>query len=435
MTTPVEKRNSNKFCEFHGKVRHNTDVCMHLKRQIEEIIKAGKLTHLIKELKQRGKDQPKAAKKGETSGKDKAMAILMVQPWQKVARQKIIQSFSPDPELLFPLLGEEDGTEGPMIIEAEIGGHFIHPMYVDGGSSSEIMYKHCFKRLYPEVRNQMVPATTPLIGFSGEVIWPMGADIAFFRMVGLELKTSPSQTSPPQAPKKSWWPTELAQLVNGANIAASKNRGCGTLSFHMDEFHGVRKIQAVPSMAHRMLKFPIPGGVLTLQSSRIIPLECMMVSGPKVQSLNVVQAMKERIKVAIHPEYPEQTIAIGLTLTEEGRKALCDLLRHNLDIFAWKPADKTGVLRHIAEHWLNVQEGYSPVRQRKRGQALERSKAIQEEVEKLVDASIMKEVYYHSWLSNPVMVKKHDDSWRMCVDFKDLNKACPKDGYSLPEID
>ncbi|GJU83122.1 reverse transcriptase domain-containing protein [Tanacetum coccineum] len=47
----------------------------------------------------------------------------------------------------------------------------------------------------------------------------------------------------------------------------------------------------------------------------------------------------------------------------------------------------------------------------------------------------MREVHYHSWLSNPVMVKKHDDSWRMCVDFKELNKACPKDGYPLPEID
>ncbi|GJS17820.1 reverse transcriptase domain-containing protein [Tanacetum coccineum] len=47
----------------------------------------------------------------------------------------------------------------------------------------------------------------------------------------------------------------------------------------------------------------------------------------------------------------------------------------------------------------------------------------------------MKEVHYHSWLSNPVMVKKHDGSWRMCVDFKDLNKACPKDGYPLSEID
>ncbi|GJU18619.1 reverse transcriptase domain-containing protein [Tanacetum coccineum] len=95
----------------------------------------------------------------------------------------------------------------------------------------------------------------------------------------------------------------------------------------------------------------------------------------------------------------------------------------------------TGVSRSIVEHRLNIREGYSPVRQKKRGQAPERAKAIQAEVQKLVEARIMREVYYHNWLSNPVMVKKHDGSWRMCVDFMDLNKACPYDCYPLPEID
>ncbi|GKB31225.1 hypothetical protein Tco_0870626 [Tanacetum coccineum] len=126
---------------------------------------------------------------------------------------------------------------------------------------------------------------------------------------------------------------------------------------------------------------------------------------------------------------------IGSTLTEEGRNKLCILLQCKLDIFAWKPVDMTGVPRHIAEHRLNVWEGCSPLRQKKRGQAADRNQAIQKEVGKLVEAGIMKEVHFHDWLSNPVMVKKHDDSWRMCVDFKDLNKACPKDGYPLPEID
>ncbi|GKG37948.1 hypothetical protein Tco_0457171, partial [Tanacetum coccineum] len=62
-----------------------------------------------------------------------------------------------------------------------------------------------------------------------------------------------------------------------------------------------------------------------------------------------------------------------------------------------------GVSRHLAEHRLNVREGCLPVRQKKRSQAPERNKAIQEEVAKLVDARIIKEVHYHSWLSNPVM--------------------------------
>ncbi|GJU56534.1 reverse transcriptase domain-containing protein [Tanacetum coccineum] len=81
MTTPVEKQNHTKFCEFHGEVGHNTNECMHIKKQIEEMLMAGKLSHLIKELKHNsGKEQPKTVKKGETSRKDKALAIIMVQP-------------------------------------------------------------------------------------------------------------------------------------------------------------------------------------------------------------------------------------------------------------------------------------------------------------------------------------------------------------------
>ncbi|GJU98195.1 reverse transcriptase domain-containing protein [Tanacetum coccineum] len=114
---------------------------------------------------------------------------------------------------------------------------------------------------------------------------------------------------------------------------------------------------------------------------------------------------------------------------------LCNLLQRSLDIFAWTPTDMTGVPRQVAKHKLNVRKGCPPVRQKKRGQAAERNIAINDEVNKLVAAGIMREVHYHDWLSNPVMVKKSDNSWRMCVDFKDLNKACPKDGYPLSEID
>ncbi|GJV91842.1 hypothetical protein Tco_1539655 [Tanacetum coccineum] len=86
---------------------------------------------------------------------------------------------------------------------------------------------------------------------------------------------------------------------------------------------------------------------------------------------------------------------IGSTLTKEGRNKLCNLLQRNMDNFAWKPADMTGVPRHIVEHRLNVQEGCSPVRQKKSGQAADRNQAIQEEVRKLMEAGIMKEVHYH----------------------------------------
>nr|GEY91575.1 reverse transcriptase domain-containing protein [Tanacetum cinerariifolium] len=338
MTTSVENRDASKFCEFHGKVGHTTDECMHLKRQIEEMLKAGKLSHLIKELKKSSrKDQEKEAKRGK--------------PQERKNR-------------------EEDGMESPMIIEAEMGGHFIHCMYVEGGSSSEILYEHCFNRFRPEVRSHMIPVTTPLVGFSREIIWPL-------RNISLLVKIGDEEHS-----TSAWMNFMVVRSPSPYNRIIGRPR--------------VRRIQAVPSTAHRSLKFPVAGGTITLRSSRIIPLECIMVSGPGVPQPVINQFTKEKIQVAIHPEYPEQTIAIGSTLTEEGRKELCGMLIHNLDIFVWKPASMTGVLRHIAEDRLNIREGCLPIRQNKRRHAPERNKEIYEEVEKLVDAGIMKKVHYHS---------------------------------------
>ncbi|GJS54606.1 hypothetical protein Tco_0627968 [Tanacetum coccineum] len=75
MTTLVENRNANKFCEFHGEVGHNTDKCNHLRKQIEDMLKAGKLSHIIRELKQcSGKEQRE--KKGETPEKSNRHAIF-----------------------------------------------------------------------------------------------------------------------------------------------------------------------------------------------------------------------------------------------------------------------------------------------------------------------------------------------------------------------
>ncbi|GJU96966.1 reverse transcriptase domain-containing protein [Tanacetum coccineum] len=130
----------------------------------------------------------------------------------------------------------------------------------------------------------------------------------------------------------------------------------------------------------------------------------------------------EHLKVAPHLDFPDKEVAIGGTLSAKGRTKLCSLLKENLDIFAWQPSHMTRVSRSIAEHRLNIREGYLPVRQKKKGQALERAKAIQMEVQKLVEAGIMREVYYHDWLSNPIMVKKHDGSGRIKLN---LSAATP----------
>nr|GFA81025.1 reverse transcriptase domain-containing protein [Tanacetum cinerariifolium] len=89
------------------------------------------------------------------------------------------------------------------------------------------------------------------------------------------------------------------------------------------------------------------------------------------------EARHENIKVAIHPDFSDQEITIGETVSIKAQTELCTLLKRNLDLFAWQPSDMTGVPLSIVEHRLNIQEGYFLVRQKKRGQASERAKAIQ----------------------------------------------------------
>nr|GEY39082.1 reverse transcriptase domain-containing protein [Tanacetum cinerariifolium] len=132
-----------------------------------------------------------------------------------------------------------------------------------------------------------------------------------------------------------------------------------------------------------MLKFPVDGGIVTIRSTILIPAECVTVITSSAVPKEV-GARPENFKVTLHPNFLDQEVAIRGTLSAKGRTELCSLLKENLDIFAWQPSDMTGVPRSVAEHWLNIREGYSPVRKRKRGQALERAKAIQEEVQKLV---------------------------------------------------
>ncbi|GJX10650.1 reverse transcriptase domain-containing protein [Tanacetum coccineum] len=167
---------------------------------------------------------------------------------------------------------------------------------------------------------------------------------------------------------------------------------------------GIREIQAVPSTAHKMLKFLVDEGIVIICSTILIPDECATVTTSSKKILRVAEVCHENLKVALHLNFLDQEVAIGGTLSVKGRTELCSHLKENLDIF------------------------------KKRGQAPERAKDIQAEVQKLVEAGIMREVYYHDWLSNPVMVKKHDGSWRICVDFTDLKKACLQDCYPLPEI-
>jgi hypothetical protein len=93
-----------------------------------------------------------------------------------------------------------------------------------------------------------------------------------------------------------------------------------------------------------------------------------------------------------------------------------------------------GIPIEVIEHKLEIDPAFKPIKQKERRYTPERREAIRLEVNKLLEAGFIRPVDYLIWLANPVLVEKPDGSWRMCIDYTSLNKACPKDEYPLPRI-
>jgi hypothetical protein len=94
-----------------------------------------------------------------------------------------------------------------------------------------------------------------------------------------------------------------------------------------------------------------------------------------------------------------------------------------------------GVSRDQIEHSLNVDPKAKPIKQKLQWFGKDKKEAIRVEVTRLLVASFIKEVYHLDWLANLVLIRKKNNEWRMCVDYANLNKHCPKDPFGLPRID
>ena len=132
---------------------------------------------------------------------------------------------------------------------------------------------------------------------------------------------------------------------------------------------------------------------------------------------------------------PKKYTKIKASMERKTKQDLVQFLKKSIDIFAWSHEDMSGIDPSVITHRLNVYPSSKLVRQKKRVFAPKQDNAIKEEVQKLTTTKFIQEVYYSDWLANVVMLKKANGKWRMCVDFTDLNKACPKDSYSLLHID
>ena len=88
----------------------------------------------------------------------------------------------------------------------------------------------------------------------------------------------------------------------------------------------------------------------------------------------------------------------------------------------------------MASHKLSIYKEAHYVSQKKCKLGEERRQAAKVEADKLLSVGFIEEAQYTTWLSNVVLVKKANGKWQMCVDYTDLNKACPRDAYPYPTL-
>ncbi|KAL2326402.1 hypothetical protein Fmac_025460 [Flemingia macrophylla] len=153
----------------------------------------------------------------------------------------------------------------------------------------------------------------------------------------------------------------------------------------------------------------------------------------EVRSIQPHQEETETINVGCENEKKE--ISIGTHISSKMKEKLVLLLKEYADVFAWSYHDMPGLDTSIVEHKLPLIEGFRPVKQKLRRIKPEWSLKIKEEVQKQLDANFLIMYHYPDWLANIVLVIKKNEKVRVCVDYRDLNRASPKDDFPLPHID
>jgi hypothetical protein len=217
---------------------------------------------------------------------------------------------------------------------------------------------------------------------------------------------------------------------------------------------------AVPKYTYLKLKIPGPNGVITVgpsyEHAYECDVECVEHGEAILESATLAANLDglanetpdpkrhvgnfkpvEDIKlVPLDPTDPKgKALSISATPRSQIGSSARRLSPHKHRHLCVESLGYAGIPREVAEHALEIRAGSKPVKQHLRRFDEEKRKVIGEEVHKLLKAGFIKEVHHLEWLANPVLVKKKNGKWRMCVDYTSLNKACPKVPFPLPRID
>ena len=452
MKSDPTTRDNTKYCEFHRDYGHRTNDCIQLKREIEYLIRRGYLRRFISPENQphnqsqnQAPPQQPPSRQTTTQHQQPLGEIQVISggfaggggsssAWKahlcSIRSTEIaeIQAMSKLPRLDTSIAFSDSDLEGcqhphddPLVVCAVVADKTVHQVLIDNGSSADIIFESAFDKMGIG-REKLEPVNTHLRGFSGEKVLPLGS----IQLV-LTLGDPPCQAT-----------TTARFLIVDAPSAYNMLLGRPFLN----------SIKAIPSAYHMMIKFPTVNRVGMVRGDQRLAKECYSTSVKhKVVDNVYMDELDMRDEVLTRPEPseelepvsldddPEHLAYIGSKLAEDLKSLLTQFLRQNKDVFTWKQADMGGINPTVITHRLNVSPSFKPIKQKRRSFEPERQKAINEEVGKLLHAGAIREVEYPKWLANVVLVKKANGKWRLCIDFTDINKACPKDSFPLPKID
>ncbi|GJX73082.1 reverse transcriptase domain-containing protein [Tanacetum coccineum] len=240
--------------------------------------------------------------------------------------------------ITFPLISSEDVSDEPLIVKAEVEGYLVRWVYLDEGSSVEVMFEHCFENLSPKIKARLKETQTDLVGFAREISKPLGKielEVCFGSEGCWSRKTSMKFL--------------VLRAPSPYNIILRKP--------------GLKTLHVIPSTIHSMMKSPTPKGVATLVTRTVIIVECRHLERKQIME---EEKSKREIEVSIteeilvNPSFSKQLVTIGGGMSKACKDQLKHLLKDNMEVFAWEPSDMTRVPQRVIDHTLNVNPSVEP---------------------------------------------------------------------------
>nr|GEX22957.1 hypothetical protein [Tanacetum cinerariifolium] len=180
---------------------------------------------------------------------------------------------------------------------------------------------------------------------------------------------------------------------------------------------GMRSLRAVGSTIHSMIEFPTNQRIVTMETSREALRECKQLEKDKENTKEILTISQERLN---------QHVTMGTTLTADCKRLLTDVLRENIEVFAWAGSERTIVPRLIMEHQLKIYPLAEPVVHKRRPMTPDGRHALKERVFRWLKEGTIRKVQHPEWVANTIPVKSRGRKVpRTCGD-EGRNKSRPR---------